>query len=850
MRLRSLILALLLAPAALGQVVSPAPPKNFHVEIRYRIEADRDGRVRIFRAMQGELKALDFVADAREDADLDILDAGADRLSGTMPSVNLEKLLHVTAVQTVLVWPEGGALPADPTHPTQISVSIATGLDRDTQRDLYEQVHDKLIRLGFINGVGYDDRHFTRLRGSIPAGTVLTLLKDLRGLPAGWLLQETPRSRLPLPIRSVLPIRLIEVLPDLAAPPRVAPIASVSPKYTADLRLALADTSLAGKPLRVEAALNVPIDDHLAFRTDLKAKHPGISLEGVIGPLVTFLAATPKDLEKLATEPNVRSLRLPPMASGTVKASTSAGNALSATNIVELQSRGYRGVGRKIVVIAGAYNLAKTPPKAVLIDLTPELSPTIEASPMNAAFDGTAAALAAQAAAPDASILMVRIDPAAFHQLFTVAKAVLGDFTLSVAQASRADSMMAEYDTLSRRRDYVTKEYTDAMTDLRDDERPKLRREKAKADYEAFRVDEIAFTAKYDRMDSFRKDVMSLAGATAIANTLVWDEGYPADGLSDFARFLDEKFAPVTKRNASASNTPTWVQAASESTWSVWAGPAHDRDGNHVLEFADDSVKPPQGLWNRELNFLGMLADNGEFSSDLPAGTKIRISVQWREPHDSHVQLSAEPIVNFTLQLLRQYDPTGGKVATDEFALVAKSEGQPVRLMLSNSAGVYEQSMEVVLPEAGRYTLRVNVDGGSVSRFATETQLAEINPKIVVRPVGVAKSRVVFANFMAARPGVGVPGDSATAFTVGRADAKGRSLSLLGAGPGLQLRNKPDALLFGDGSGAAAATIAGFAANLAEIGVRPSQFIGTMAIQANGMMAIPSAWIQQLPAKP
>ena len=92
------------------------------------------------------------------------------------------------------------------------------------------------------------------------------------------------------------------------------------------------------------------------------------------------------------------------------------------------------------------------------------------------------------------------------------------------------------------------------------------------------KVAETTFRESYDKFNAIRKGLEMLGGATAIVNTLVWDDGYPADGLSEFARFLDEKFVPLTRRNAPRSIVPSWVQAASESTRSVWAGPALDRD--------------------------------------------------------------------------------------------------------------------------------------------------------------------------------------------------------------------------------------------------------------------------------
>src|SRR5437773_12459127 len=98
--------------------------------------------------------------------------------------------------------------------------------------------------------------------------------------------------------------------------------------------------------MRVEAALVDTIADQKAFRFHLKTLIPGVMLEGIVGPLVTFQVAAVKDLETLATLPDVLALRLPPRATNTVKAKAALGDALTAAHILELQARGYRGQGR------------------------------------------------------------------------------------------------------------------------------------------------------------------------------------------------------------------------------------------------------------------------------------------------------------------------------------------------------------------------------------------------------------------------------------------------------------------------------------------------------------------------
>jgi hypothetical protein len=855
----SLMCVAVLAIAAPAQVVSPPPPQTWHADIRYRIEADREGRIRIFRAMMAELSALGFTPDAREDSDLDILDPNADRMPGTISSKNAAALNRVTAVQSVLLRDAAVAIPDDAAKPVQVSIGLAAGLDATSQRLLHEQVIAKLAGLSYRDAIGYDHRGFTRLRGQLPAGRVMDLLKDLRGQPAGVFLPSMPRDAIPAPLKHVNPIRVVTVLPDLEAVILPTPAAAASPKFSADLRNALTDPAFTGKPMRIEAGLVQPIADLKQFRFRLKTLLPNARLEGTVGPMVTFTVTSQKDLEFIASLPDVLALRLPAMARSTVfTGSTSGGDGLANAHIPALHGRGYRGAGASIVIVAAKFDPNQMPADADYVDLTAELSPTLETSPVAAFDDGTVLAKAARAAAPLAKLHLVRIDQAAFHQLFTVAKAVRGDLTLSVAQAARAETLLDEYGILQLRRDLVTSEYTSAMNNLSDDDKPRERREKALAGLVKYQADEAEFRVRYGRMETLRAGLERLRDATIVMNSLTWDDGYPLDGLSELSQFLESQFTPTqTRSSLKQSRTlpvATWVQAASESSWSVWTAPARDSDGNRVVEFTADTAPIAKGLWTRELNAIAQLNADGTATADLPEGAKLHVVVQWREPHDPGLPMGTTPSVAFQLQLLKQYDATGQKVASDEFTLASESVGTPIRLMTTESSAVFEQALDVSLP-TGRYALRIVMSGGANNRFAAETRLAEVNPKVVLSYSGGSNgARPIFASYITDRGGVGIAGDSGGAFTVGRADGMGRSLSLLGAGPGQALRAKPDALLAANfdghtGSGIAAATMAGLAACFAELNVRPAQFAGTTAIAPNGVFSLPLNWVDQIPAR-
>src|SRR5207237_1390583 len=97
-----------------------------------------------------------------------------------------------------------------------------------------------------------------------------------------------------------------------------------------------------------------------------------------------------------------------------------------------------------------------------------------------------------------------------------------------------------------------------------------------------------------------------------------------------FADLSDEE--GPTKRRAAAKRQPVavWVQAASPAVGQVWAGAFFDADANGVMEFAPAGSRLPAGGWTRELNFLGFAGPDDKAAAALPAGLKIRATVQWR----------------------------------------------------------------------------------------------------------------------------------------------------------------------------------------------------------------------------
>ena len=56
------------------------------------------------------------------------------------------------------------------------------------------------------------------------------------------------------------------------------------------------------------------------------------------------------------------------------------------------------------------------------------------------------------------------------------------------------------------------------------------------------------------------------------------------------------------------------------------------------MEFAATDIKLGQGNWTHELSFLAWQPHAAERMLELPEGAKVRVSMQWSEPH--HPSLS------------------------------------------------------------------------------------------------------------------------------------------------------------------------------------------------------------------
>ena len=888
---------------AAAEVKYPPLPETVEVEFRYRIRAPRDERVRQFRLLEDHLEKVGFNRKRQPGDETDIIDPTAERMTGTIPSKNVFALLDDPRIQTVVFRPPGFTPPDDPLQPVSLRIRIATGYLRADQQRLHRQVVERLGQMGFREAVGYDHHGYTLVRGDLPISHVFRLLKDLRQEPAGWFVPETPASELPLPIRETLPIRIIEILPDPALNPlEPQPIPQNRLKFTPGLRAIMDDQARLTQPVRIEAVMDEHLDptelDEIRARLRTGYSRPltdpgtGLTeivfatLEGGAGNIITVHFPQAADVERFALEPGVVLLRLPRPAVETADPTTAmltpASKVLEATRLDNFHQKGYRGQGTKIAIIAtefpglggaaGANKLSKEFGAPVaFIDLTAEYSRELlpSAATTGRLSPGMAAARAAHLAAPEAGLVLVRVDPASLHQVLSAARFVRGDREFTEAMQSRIAELTLRTERMAEQRNAAAEEYRRAFQNLSDDEGPRLRRERARKAFDAVVAEERALAAAIRRANDLQAAMRALEGCDVVVNTLVWETGFALDGLSELSRVIDQSFASkalASPRTRSATRPlpaprPLWLQASSPSVGSIWSGAYLDADENGTMEFATMRVPLPKDEWTRQLNFLAIRNADGK-DARLPAGSKVRLTVQWREAHDPTAYGGRESIFPLALRVFQQIDPEGKTRASDELQEIARSVGGPYEVQVEPTYGVYEQMVEFTVPAEGRYCVMLEGQEVFDPRLPALRRHIEIRPRLFATFLGNAPagSRPVFASYAPREAGVGIPGDAPASITIGATEEPlgTNPTGLTGGGPGVELLVKPTLLADGSidlgtgslsGQGPAAGFAGGVLAAMVGSGAQPTAIIESTGLKLGSPVQIPPGWLQVVPPR-
>jgi hypothetical protein len=729
---------------AQDQPASGAP--SYSVQLRYKIDAGRAQRYRLFQAFTQRLAAAGFL----KDQGLEGEEHYGTEMTGTMPASALPALLRDSFVRTAVLVPKGFQ-PADPQQSVLVRLYLSTALGIERQKDAAEQARALLKPLGFKESVAADTQGGLQLLGWLPFAQLKTLLTERVEVPVrpatepGMLALKTPliRAAVVLPEPAGLPAAAAAELP---APPADKNLEKVS----AELRAQMADAG--DKKLRVELILKA-----IPRRGDplLELRAQGLAINGRLGPLV-FGEASAAGITALAALPEVSTLRLPQAARSfgayAVTFVPLVGELRAAARPVS-QARPAGGV--KAVVIAADFTGFQTlvgaslPRNTRLLDVTRELAPDFTPEEGGAAegAPGDGVRLAERFCAEHHvdELILARIDSAAPFQVETIAAVVSGRPWSSPAFAARLEELRQSQQVLEEERSQLRVVRRIALDNYGIDETAKANREKYRQRQQAFNEMEKQVNAKSQRLLDFRAQTRDLGGAELVLVALTWSDGY-ADlpGAHPTLRYLDPEFL----RSAS------WWQAMPVRGRSVWQG--HFREVDGALHFNADASG------RRDLNFLAWQEKDGAergASAELPAGLVLQLKLQWLEAHDPRFASAEEdvyrmPLAQLKVVLLRQRDPSGKGLPADLFDVVAQTTGLPDRLDNDARHAIYQTDLKYQVAQPGRYLVMVVgkepvslAPAGSASLL---NQKSEIRPRLTVEaidPAHRAAGRVVFESF-------------------------------------------------------------------------------------------------------
>jgi len=885
--------------AVQAQVVEPARPEKVTVLIRYQILAERNDRILQYRALMKYLESIGFVDDRPNEMERaeDALDPAAHRLQGTIPSANILRILQHPLVQNFIVAPPGFSFAENPDELTMVRIVLRSGLLGSDQQLLHRQVLERLQIFQFQEALGYDTLQYTQIKGRLAKKFLLALWRDFRDEPTGWFWSATARSDLPRPLADAPPIRWVEVLPAGEIGQRITPppVEGAEVRWSPELRARLADVSTAEQPLRVEVLFPMSMETRTRQLQDLLdanyagalsgASNTGLrvglaSVEGVVGNVVTIHFQRASDIKHFSTlVPYSLLLRLPRASTRTYRRVARQEQALPLEEIVRqtgailLHQRGYRGKGVRVVLLVTdlegvSEQVGKTlPPSTHWIDLTSELNPDLQPLPVTAPpeeHNGLILAQALAAVAPEAELILVRIDPNSLFQVAEVVRWLRDRDYISPALHMRGREIERQIPLALERKQQAIQKRQQVLQKPDSEENLRQLLHQSQAELQAAETAVKNAYARYDRYLLLRQQLQSLLrGADVLVNPWVWDAGYPVDGCSPLSQQVTSLLtrqppriiSPTRPQPIQAVPPPVWIQAASVAPRTVWAGRFRDDNTNNFLEFAPPDQPLPKRHWSRELNFLAWHTEEGEELLDLPAGCTVRCTLQWREPLDPQFPDLSRPLYPVTLHLWKQLDPTGQKQASDEMSEVARTVAGPYPIYTEDGSVVYEQILEYRVEAAGRYAVVVGMGERPPALLTALQRQVEIYARLMVDtlPPLPGRGHVVLHSFASTAAGVGLPGDIAETITIGTESAQ----QLHQGGPSIPLRRKPDYLLpdsvawaTASYQGTAMGTVisGGIAVLLRQAGVMNTNPFRTIGVPDGSPLRLPEAWLHRLPA--
>ena len=574
--------------------------------------------------------------------------------------------------------------------------------------------------------------------------------------------------------------------------------------------------------------------------------------------------------------PEVATVRLPVAASPAIPAPASplAPDALRLTHVTRLHQLGGTGKGIKLAIIdsdfAGWQKVSKTlPPKTKFIDLTAERNPSIQpdALPDDHTGRGTLAALAAAQAAPNAELVLIRVDDAAPYQVLTAAQAIRGQVGRSESMNLRWQELRLDDYQLREQRGRLEKERNQLADNFDSSDAVQKQRIELQARLKEQDEKERQYSARLARFQALEVELFELRQVSVVANNLNWLDGIAADGTGPLAQYLD---GPGQVPHRKDQVTATWLQSAGDTQGQSWVGHWLDVDYNGALEFASHKMPLPVRRWTRELNFIRWQPHDGNATDSLPANAQLRLTVQWTEAHDSQASVNPlrwrTPLNTLRPVIVRQRDESGKQLSSDDLVVVTRSAELPQMLARGIGWASFEQIIEFTTDSAGVFAVRLE-GRAAASTVAPEVptipaakKRSEICPRMTISVSDAASreaGRPVF-EIASELGGIGTMGDAYGSTVVGAANGEGRMqpYSAIGSVPSLSLVNRPrmlgpDEFNFGEsparGTAVATSFVGGSVAAMLSAGAPPSSNLNWLNLPPNGEFVVPGAWLNQLP---
>ena len=744
-------------------------PAKVRVVLHYSIDAERFTRVFAYREMIAQLKAAGFERDFEDDPDPSEPENSQHiLLTGLLPAKSLTRVAGLTAIRSVLAMPEG----ADLAKVGESMVRVEMMLGRGNPRlilDTSPATHKALENLGFKEAGVYDHYLGTRLLGMLP-GSNLMKVGPLLGQP----LSKRENSE---PYQPVLVVWADPQAPAIAPVPAPVVIPPILEKVASELRAVLSEDN---KFIRVDILFDESFQSQATAIQRIGEIAPNAVFEALLGPVVTVVGPVP-EIRKFVNHPSVNAVRPGPVAtSGPVRGVKDFQPVRQ-----ELAKSGSVGVTKSFregtVIIGddfrGWETLSKPAPGGRslvrMVDLTcernPQLIPDGFAGPANEKGSGTLLAQNILSGNPGSPLFLVRVDSSVPAMVLRVAKAINGDDALTdELMARRLAEIREDRQFIQNERDFLEKNWKTDGDDFGEDAPALKKRTDYQKNLSEVETREKAHHARLERFLAHQKGVSDLASARLVLCPLVWNEGLPRSGASTLSRWMDDR--PF--RGA------LWLQSAGDRPGQSWNGMFRDHDGNGVMEWS--MLPPGKDAFAVENMPLLFQTQGGEKAQEqLPGETLVRVTVQWREPRDPYFnktdrKASRMPIADLKPKLVR-VEPTKGELRLADRSILGQASGPPLLIDHTMQSAVFESHIFFVVPQTGRYELRIeglvpnSIIPAGAPQLPINRQKPEIHPVVWLRTFSPGGS-VVFSQ-PGERPMVGVPGDAQNVLSVGETNS-------------------------------------------------------------------------------